>query len=290
MVLATFGFSVMSGLVKAVSPPISTVQVVFFRATFAMIPLYAFILMTGGPRQLRTRHTGGHVVRSTAGLVGSFCYFYAYGHMPLADVVAISFAMPLFATALAVPLLGERVRIRRWTAIVVGFLGVLVMVRPGGSGFTWVALIMVAGAALYAIASIAIRRMSDTESSAAIVFYFTLTSMAASGMVLPWFWVPPTMKELSFLILVGIGGGMAQICMTRAFGAAPLAVIAPFEYASLLWSVGIGWMFWGEVPEIAVGLGATLVIASGLYILHRETLLHRQADKRYNASERQRTS
>ena len=282
MVLATFGFSVMSGLVKAVSPPIPTVQVLFFRAAFAMVPLMLVIMLTGGPGQLRTKQPRGHVVRSLAGLVGSFCYFYAYGHMPLADVVAISFSMPLFATALAVPLLGEKVRIRRWTAILVGFVGVLIMVRPGGSGFTPVALIMVAGAALYAIASIAIRKMSATETSAAIVFYFTLTSMLGSAAFLPWIWVTPSGKELAFLVMIGFIGGVAQICMTRAFGAAALAIIAPFEYASLLWSVGIGWMFWGEVPDWAVGVGAMLVVGSGLYILHRETVLRRDAAAQYD--------
>ena len=282
MVMATFGFSVMSGLVKAVSPPIPTMQVLFFRAAFAMLPLMLVIMLTGGPRQLRTRQPQGHVVRSLAGLVGSFCYFYAYGHMPLADVVAISFSMPLFATALAVPLLGETVRIRRWTAILVGFVGVLIMVRPGGSSFTPVALIMVAGAGLYAIASIAIRKMSATETSAAIVFYFTLTSMVASAAALPWVWVTPSGKELAFLVLVGLIGGVAQICMTRAFGAAALAIIAPFEYASLLWSVGIGWAFWGEVPDWAVGVGAMLVVGSGLYILHRETVLRRDAAAQYD--------
>jgi drug/metabolite transporter (DMT)-like permease len=282
MVLATFGFSVMSGLVKAVSPPIPTVQVLFFRAAFAMVPLMLVIMLTGGPRQLRTMQPQGHVVRSLAGLIGSFCYFYAYGHMPLADVVAISFSMPLFATALAVPLLGETVRIRRWTAILVGFAGVLVMVRPGGSTFTPVALIMVAGAALYAVASIAIRKMSATETSASIVFYFTLTSMVASAVALPWVWVTPSGKELAFLVMVGLIGGVAQICMTRAFGAAALAIIAPFEYASLLWSVGIGWMFWGEVPDWAVGVGAMLVVGSGLYILHRETVLRRDPTAQYD--------
>src|SRR6185503_1673473 len=124
---------------------------------------------------------------------------------------AISFAMPLFVAALAVPLLGERVGIRRWSAILIGFMGVLVMVRPGGSGFTPVSLVMLAGAALYAVASIAIRRMSTTESSAAIVFYFTLTSMVGSALALPWIWVTPTARELLFLVLLGVGGGMAQI-------------------------------------------------------------------------------
>lgn len=292
MVFATFGFSVMSGLVKAVSPPIGTFQVMFFRAAFAMIPLGIFIVVTGGARQLRTRKPVGHMVRSLAGLVGSFCYFYSYGHMPLADVVAISFAMPLFAAALAVPLLGEKVGIRRWSAILVGFAGVLIMVRPGGDGFSLVSLIMVAGAALYAIASIAIRHMSATESSAAIVFYFSLTSAVASAVALPWTWVAPTPGQWAFLVIIGLGGGIAQICLTRAFASAPLAVIAPFEYATLLWSVAIGWMFWNEVPDWAVGLGAVIVVASGLYILHRETVVRRRNAGGYDAPTppKQRTS
>ena len=276
MVLSTLGFSLTSGLIKAVSPPIGVFQVMFFRSAFALLPLGLYVWATGGPRLLRTRRPLAHVVRSFAGLASSFCYVYGYGHMPLAAVVAISFAMPLFVAALSVPLLGEQVGRRRWSAILVGFLGVLVMVRPGGGDFTDVSLIVLLGAALYGVAGIAIRRMSATESSAAIVFYFSLTLMLASGATLPWTWTTPAAGELALLVLIGILGGASQICMTRAFVAAPLAVVAPFEYASLLWSTAIGWLIWSEIPDWAVGLGATLVAGSGLYILHRETLLRRQ--------------
>jgi len=283
MVLSTVGFSVMSALSKSVSPPISTFQVVFFRALFALIPLGLFVALTDGPKLLRTRRPGSHMLRSLAGLASSICYFYAYGRMPLANVAAISFVMPIFVAALSVPLLGERVGMRRTSAILVGFLGVLVMVRPGGDGFTPVSLIMLLGAFLYAIAAIAVRRMSATESSAAIVFYFALTSVVASALTLPWSWSLPSPGQFACLAAIGLIGGLAQISMTRAFGSAPVTVIAPFEYASLLWSTGLGWLFWDEVPDWAVGLGAAIVIASGLYILHRETMLRSRGAAQYDA-------
>jgi len=156
----------------------------------------------------------------TLGLVGvgaMFCYFYAYSRMPLADVVAISFAAPVFVVALSVPLLGERVGARRWTAVLIGFLGVMVMLRPGPGLLTSVALVPLVGTLFFALAMIVLRRLGRTETSTSVAFTFTLACTLLSGLALPFVWVAPDLLDLAALIAVGLLGGVGQILMTAAF-------------------------------------------------------------------------
>jgi drug/metabolite transporter (DMT)-like permease len=193
---------------------------------------------------------------------------------------------PIFLTALSVPLLGERVGIRRWSAVFAGFVGVLIMVRPGSGVLEWKALTAIAGAFFYALAMVSIRRLSRSEPAGSIVFYFTLFAMAAGLFTLPlaallpdWIgpWVWPDADGWAILIGIGLLGGTAQLTLTYAFKLAPVAVIAPFEYGSLVFGVVFGLLIWQEAPDRYILLGAALVIASGLYILYRETKLRRLA-------------
>jgi drug/metabolite transporter (DMT)-like permease len=179
---------------------------------------------------------------------------------------------PIFLTALSVPLLAEKVGIRRWSAVVVGFLGVLVMTRPGTGVLQFGALLAINGAVFYALAMVLVRRLSMTESPTTIVFYMTLFSTIASGFVLPFFWVDPDPIGWLLLTCIGLLGGVAQMAMTQAFRAAPVATIAPFEYLALVFATGFGFGIWGDVPDAYIITGATIVVASGLYILHRETV------------------
>jgi drug/metabolite transporter (DMT)-like permease len=175
-----------------------------------------------------------------------------------------------------VPLLGEKVGIRRWSAVVIGFIGILVMTRPGAGVFEPAALFAIGGALFYALAMISVRRLSMTEPAAAIVFYFTLFATAVGALSLPFQWVTPDVQ--GFLMLAGIGliGGFAQLAMTQAFRLSPVAVIAPFDYGALVFAVGFGYLIWDDVPDEFIIVGSLIVIASGLYILHRETRLARQ--------------
>jgi len=273
MLLSVALFSGMDGFIKWLGADYPTLQIVFFRSLFAFVPLSFFLFRSGSLAALKTQSLRGHILRAMVGLSAMSIFFYAFSKMPLANVVAISFAAPLFVTALSVPLLGERVGPRRWTAIVVGFIGVLIMVQPDEGVFERVAWLALAGTVFYALAMIFVRRLSRTETSVAIVFYFTLACTLVSGAVLPFVWVTPDALGWALLIAVGLIGGLAQLAMTNAFRLAEASVVAPFDYSAMLWTAMIGYLFWQEVPSLHIWLGVAIVVGSGLYIAQREAQL-----------------
>ncbi len=271
MCAAVLCFTVMDAMIKHLAGRYPTLQLVFARNVFALIPVIYPLMKDGGFKLLRTRRPIGHALRAVFGLISMCCFFYAYGQLELATVIAIGFSAPLFMTALSVPMLGEPVGWRRWTAVLVGFVGVLIMTRPGAGMLEVTALVAVLGAFLYALVVVVIRKLGATEHPATIVLYFTFTSAMVSGAAMPFLWVTPTLADWPFLVGIGLLGGIAQLTMTRAFMQAPVAVIAPFEYSSMLWAVMLGYFFWGEVPDRWVWVGTVIVVGSGLYILYRET-------------------
>ena len=277
MLLCVLLFAVMDALVKLAAEHHPTGQIIFFRNAFAFVPLYFFIRRAGGPSVLRTRYVRQHVVRSVTGVASMAATFVAFALMPLADAVAIGLSAPIFLTALSVPMLGEQVGWRRWSAVALGFVGILVITRPGSGVFGPVALIPLASAALYAVAMIQIRLVATREPAAAMVFYFTAFAAVIGALSLPWQWVTPTPLMLFYLVLIGLIGGLAQMALTQAYRLAPVSTVAPFEYSSLLFAAVLGYSIWGQTPDRFVWLGAVLVMASGLYILHRETVRRRQA-------------
>jgi drug/metabolite transporter (DMT)-like permease len=264
-------FATMDTLVKWLSPRFSVMQIIFFRSLFAFVPIALQIAREGGLTALRTTRLRDHVGRSLFGFFSLVGFIYAFGRMPLADVVAIGFSAPIFITALSVPLLGETVGIRRWSAVLVGFIGVLVMVRPGSGVFGQVALVALGGTLLYSLAMVFVRRLGRTESTGAITFYYTLVCTAAGAASLPFVWVTPDVADAAWLVTIGLIGGCGQILVTAAFRNGPAAVVAPFDYASILYVSLLGYAIWGDVPDRILVLGAAIVVASGLYILHRES-------------------
>ncbi|MEE8272204.1 MAG: DMT family transporter [Alphaproteobacteria bacterium] len=273
--LAILLLATMDSAIKWLSADYPTGQIVFFRAAFGLLPLAVLVAGSGGPAALKTRRPLAHLGRGLIGAGAAFCFFFAFSVMPLADAYAIAFAAPLFMTALGVPMLGERVGAHRWSAVVVGFVGVLIMLRPGTVGLDGILGVgtaaAIAGTFLFAVAATLIRRLSRTESNAAIVFYGTGVMMAASAISLPFGFVPPTPADFVLLAAVGLLGGIGTIAMTAAFRAAPIAVLAPFEYTAMIWAVAFGYALWDDLPDGWIITGATIVVASGLYILHRET-------------------
>jgi drug/metabolite transporter (DMT)-like permease len=271
VLVATACFAIMDSLVKWVAPRIPVMQIVFFRSLFAFVPITLLVLRDGGIVTLRTRRLGGHARRSLCGVVSLAGFIYAFGHMPLADAVGIGFSAPLFITALSVPLLGERVGIRRWSAVLVGFVGVIVMVRPGSGVFDAAAIVALGATMLYALAMIFIRSLGRSESTGAIAFYYTLLCTVIGAAFLPFQWVTPEPVDAALLVAIGLIGGCGQLLITSSYRNAPAAVIAPFDYVSMLYVSVIGYVVWGDVPDGALLIGAVIVVASGLYILHRET-------------------
>jgi drug/metabolite transporter (DMT)-like permease len=273
MVVSISLFGIMDAAVKWLGATYPTMQIVFFRSLFAFVPLVFLIFSHGSIKALRVTRPLGHVVRSLVGLAAMTIFFYAYSVMPLADVVAIGFAAPLFITALSIPLLGESVGVRRWTAVVVGFVGVLIMVNPGAGMFDPLAIIPLIGTVFYSLAIIFVRKLSRTETNVSIVFYFSLTATVVAAAFLPFHWVTPNLPDLALLVGVGLLGGLAQITMTNAFRAAAVSIIMPFEYLVMAWAAGLGYLIWDEVPGLNIWIGVAIVAASGLYIVYREAHL-----------------
>jgi drug/metabolite transporter (DMT)-like permease len=271
MVASTVVFSILWCCVKDLSERYSVVEVSFFRSFFAMIPVAPMLLGRRRWRLLRVRRISGHFWRAVISTGSMIFGFAAYHLMPLSDAVAISFMAPLVLTALSVPFLGERVGIHRWSAVIVGFGGVLVIVNPGAGMLTVGVGVAIGAAVASAVAMVTIRQLNRTDAPLAIVFYFTLFSTLFTALPLAFLWTTPSARDWALLVLMGVAGGIGQYLMTRAFGLAPAAVISPFNYAGLLWATVFGWIIWGEVLKPQVLVGAAIVIASGLYILYRET-------------------
>jgi len=271
LMLALLVFAVMDVLIKWTSSTYGTLQIVFFRSAFGLLPLMLLVARSGGFALLKTSRAGGHVARSLIGAGALVCFFYAFAHMPLADVYAIHFAGPLFLTALSGPMLGEQVGWKRWTAVAIGFVGVLIMLRPGAGVFQPIALVPLLGALCYAVAMIFVRKLSRTETNAAIVFYFTMTGVGVGGLGMTADWETPDLPGFLLLASIGILGGIAQILMTQAFRLAPASILAPFEYTAMVWAVVFGYLVFADLPTVPMMAGALIVAGSGLYILYRET-------------------
>lgn len=270
-------FAAMDTLIKFLTAGYPVPQLMFVRSLVAFLLVGGYTLWRGGGiAAMRTRRPWGHVWRAFAGLISMGCFFYAFRELPLADVYVLSFAGPLFITALSAPLLGEPVGWRRWAAVVVGFGGVVVMAQPSAGAPLVPVLVGLCAALFYALAALAVRGLSRTETSASIVLYLLLTTTVVSGALTVPVWTAPTADALGLMALVGVLGAGAQVLLTQAFRRAPPAVVAPFEYTGMVWASLFGWMVFGDLPTAPVLLGAMVIIGSGLYILHRETMVARR--------------
>jgi drug/metabolite transporter (DMT)-like permease len=279
-------FTGMDAVIKGVSETFPTGELVFFRNLFAFGPILIFMMSQGGI-QLRTRHLGGHLARGLFGVSAMYCYFLSYKLLPLSDAIALGLSGPIFLTILSIPFLGEKVGIRRWSACIVGFVGVLIMTRPGAGIWQPEALVPLLAAVFYALAMISIRKLTATEGSGTIVFYFTLFATAAGlataplGAVDPALaWVWPTGTDWLIVLTIGLMGGCGQILITIAFRCAPVSVVAPFDYMALVYGFILGFVFFAEVPDAYLIVGGATVVASGLYIVHREAVVARQRRRR----------
>lgn len=271
-VLAVAMFTCMGMVIKLLNGQYPTSQIILFRCAPALIPLVLYLPMQGGWSALKTRRPGWHAIRSVAGLVSMYVGFYAIARMAFADYVAISFTAPLFGTLLSIPFLGERVGVWRLGAVGLGFAGALLTAGPITGNTDPIALFAVGSALGYGVAMIAMRKLGSTDKSAATVFYFTVAGALSSLVLLPTQWITPTPVDLALLVTIGLVGGVAQIFMTEAFRLAPPSVVAPFDYTAMLWALIFGFFVFGTFPGPGVLAGAGLICASGLFIIHRETV------------------
>ncbi len=247
------------------------VQLVFFRNVVALVFLLPLLLRAGGIAAFKSRHPLLHGLRALFALGAGFSFFFGLRFMPLAEAFTLAFAGPIFITALSAPLLGERVGPRRWLAVLVGFLGVVLMLRPGAAALRVEALLPLAAALCYAFVMLLSRKLPREEPVAGILFWTALVGALATGLALPFGWQTPTPWDWGLFIFLGVIGSLTMWFLTLAYRHAPAAVIAPFDYTLLLWGLLLGWVIWRELPDPWIWPGAAILIACGLYITHRET-------------------
>jgi len=279
MLGATALFTLMSAVIKEVSDSIHFIETMFFRSAFAVPVVAAIALRRRDWAILRTKRMPGHVVRAMTGTLAQGCSFYALTVLPLAEQTALTYTTPLFVTMLSIPFLGEKVGLHRWSAVLLGFVGILVIALGGGAfqGAAGMNTIVAAGMMIAvlqgvfsAMTTLLVRSLSATEASATIVMWQSLLMTAFATIALPFVWTMPGWTELGLLVLVGVVGGVAQVLLTEAYASAQVSALGPYSYSSILWSVALGWLFWSDSPHWTTLAGAALIVASGLYILHRE--------------------
>lgn len=277
--IATLFFGIASVLVKLVAPPIPVIEVVFFRSIFSLLPVLP-PLWRQHRSVLRVASPGWYVARVFCGLSGMTCFFYAVGHLSLGDFTALGFIMPMVLMLLSVPFLGEKVGIRRFAAALVGFSGVLLIARPfaGADALPLLpVLVILVGTIAWTMSMVTIRRLGALgEHNLVIVFWFAAGSSLVSGALLLPVWVAPDAFQLACLVGVGISSAAAQLLMTEGYRAGETSVVVPFEYAAIIWALLFGWLIWDERPDLYMLGGVAILIASGLYILHREVVLRRE--------------
>ncbi len=280
-VASTLVFTIMAALVKILAERVPMGEIIFFRSFFALPPLLLWLAARHElPGALWTAKPLGHFWRAAAGITAMTLNFYAVSLLPLPNVTAIIFISPLVVLPLAIVFLGESAGIYRWSAVVVGLAGVLVILSPNlfsGVSLDNAAAIgsacALAAALMMAVVVIHVRNLTRTEPTGAIVFYFSAFGALFALFTLPFGWVMPLGEDVLLLILMGLIGGMGQILITQSYRYAPASTIAPFEYTSMIWSLLLGFLVFGDVPQLVVLFGAAIVISANIFVILRERRL-----------------
>ncbi|WP_298959749.1 DMT family transporter [uncultured Roseibium sp.] len=295
---STIAFFVMATALKIAAETVPIGQLVFARNFFGLFPVLLMVAFRGElGLAFETQNPKGHLTRAAVGLSAMVCGFTALYLLPLPDATAIGFATPLIVVVLAFFLLGEQVRIYRWSAVGVGFLGILVVLSPHlGEGqldnaSALGALIGVTGAGFAALAMITVRKLCETERTSTIVTWFAGAATLLSLLTFPLglfapgqAWVWPDASTAGLLVLIGLAGGVGQIFLTQSYRYAEASTIAPFDYVNMLWAIIVGWLIFSEVPVTEVVLGAMIVIAAGIFVIYREHRLGLDRTKARRAS------
>jgi drug/metabolite transporter (DMT)-like permease len=283
MIVAAFLFAMMNGAIRllgdgvfaAGGEPMHPFQIAFLRNFFALSLMLPWVFRQGSV-VFRTGRIKVHLLRAAVGLSAMLCWFSAVAYLPLAEAVALNFTVPLFATAGAALVLGEVVRARRWSATVVGFLGVLIILRPGFAEFTPLMTLPIVAAVFMAISVLIVKSLSGTEQPAAIVLYMNLLLTPLSLLPAAFFWRWPTLPELGLGLFIGICAVLAHILFTRAFAGSDASAIMPFDYARLPFVALVGYLLFGELPDAWTWIGAAVIAGAAIYIAQREAQVARE--------------
>ncbi len=280
--VATFAcFSTADAFVKILSTDYSVLLIYFVTTVFAAFPIAVLIWRSGRPLVFRPRNPKAVALRSLLLTLDTFGAYLAFSRLPLANAYTLIFAAPLIVTALSPLVLGEAVGRHRWSAVVLGFVGIVVVLRPGMAPLDIGYAGALGAACVFALALLVTRRIGGSESATAMLTWLIVTKLLVSALFLPIAFKPIPLADLGLMAVVGVLVGGAQICIVMAFRMAPPATVAPFQYTQMLWAVLYGFLFFGNLPDSYVITGSALVMASGLYILWRErTNRHRRTDQR----------
>ena len=281
-------FSGQDWIIKLLSGDYPVHQAIAIRGVVAVLILLAYIALDGKIESLRSKRMGLLIVRGLVLMMAYTTYYLAFPSMPLANIVALWFTVPLFVTALAGPFLGEKVGVRRWGAAIVGFAGVLIIVRPLTDSFSLASLLPIASALTYSISALMARRMGETESAPVMSFYQNLVYLLVALVMAVIFgggayegtsnpsleflvrgWVTPSWIDLALLAACGVIASIATVLLTQAYRMAEANFVACFEYSAIIWATLGGYLFWREVPDVYFFVGAALIVVAGLYVLFR---------------------
>lgn len=272
MTFACICFSAMNGIVRHLGGSIEPIIVVFFRCLFGLVGMAPFLLRSG-LTSLHTQNPLLHGIRGLIAVVGMCCWFYGINHMPLAEAVALGFTTPLFSSIAAVILLGEVMRRRRWTATIVGFVGTLIVLRPGFEEFGTGSLLILIAALLMAVKQVMVKYLTGKDHPNAIVFWLVFLVLPLSFMPAVAFWESPSGHEWFWLVGLGLIATLAHQSVARSFALADATAVVPFEFMRLPFVAFIGFMAFDETPDIWTWIGAGVIVSSSVYITHREARL-----------------
>ncbi|MBM85040.1 MAG: EamA family transporter [Rhodospirillaceae bacterium] len=277
--------------VKWLSPDYALHQIMLSRGVLALCITFWILRLEGGVHLLRTRRLHWHLCRALLMVIANMAFFLAVAAMPLAEAIAIFFVAPLFITIFSIPFLGERVGPRRWAAVLVGLAGVVVMLRPGFSGFDWITLLPIVAAFSYASLQMLARKLGATDKASTMSFYIQATLILVSSLIgltvgdgrfsgtgntsldflfRAWRW--PETEDIWLFIWCGISSGFGSYLLSQAYRLGEATVVAPFEYVALPMAALCGFLLWGDIPTLRSVLGMTLILSAGLYILYRENV------------------
>ena len=265
-------FIIQDSSIKWLSTDVVVLQILFVRGLFALGFLVVGAGISGNTLTLKCDRPWLMLLRTLTNVVSWGFFFYGLKYLPLATATALFFSFPIYLTALSIPLLGEKSGIRRWSAMLVGFIGVVLMTKPGAE-FQWSALLMICAALGWASVAIMTRKLSDHSNASSMLFH-TLIGFAIT-LAIPQFWVWQSLsiEQFSMIAIAAFFGVIAQLCLVKAYSIERPSVIAPFEYSGLVWAAVFGFLIWNDVPDWVVLLGAALIVGSNIYITRREALL-----------------
>ena len=269
MLLAVFCVTIMSVQAKLIGIEYNAVQITFARAIVVLILLMPFIYKLGGLNFLKTKKPFLHFFRGLAGLIGNVMFFLAFQRLPVADVTVISQAVPIFSCILAIIFLGETIGWRRWTAITIGFLGVIIAINPSVN-IAVASLYALGGTLMWSITIIFLRLLGSTEHPVKTVFYFMLVSVLITSIFQPFLWKEPSFEVILLFIGIGIAAFLTQLLMTYALQKAPASIVSPFNYTGIVWAIIFDYIIWNANPMFATIFGGIIITISGIYIFKRE--------------------